>query len=50
MLESNRETPVEHSPQGDSHAEESNGGSPRLPRKYVLFADGTGNAFTTQRI
>src|SRR3954471_12800093 len=24
------------------------GGAPRPPRKYVLFADGTGNSFTTQ--
>jgi uncharacterized protein (DUF2235 family) len=26
----------------------SSGGTPRPPRKFVLFADGTGNAFTTQ--
>lgn len=30
--------------QVDAH----NGGAPRPPRKYVLFADGTGNSFTTQ--
>ncbi|WP_249779520.1 DUF2235 domain-containing protein [Bradyrhizobium sediminis] len=33
---------------GDQTRDASNGGSSRPPRKYVLFADGTGNAFTTQ--
>jgi uncharacterized protein (DUF2235 family) len=33
---------------GDDHGDGHNGGAPRPPRKYVVFADGTGNAFTKQ--
>src|SRR5450432_3329931 len=32
----------------DDRAPPGGNGAPRPPRKYVLFADGTGNAFATQ--
>jgi uncharacterized protein (DUF2235 family) len=42
----NEETLGDEATHGDER--EVGNGSPRPPRKYVLFADGTGNAFTKQ--
>jgi uncharacterized protein (DUF2235 family) len=42
------EAPINGQDQRDRGDDESNGGSARPAVKFVLFADGTGNAFTTQ--
>ena len=42
------EAPVEPQAPDDQPLAGGNGRTPRPPRKFVLFADGTGNAFTTQ--
>ena len=48
MLKTNEKAPVDRPARGNEQGDRNNDSSPRPPRKYVLFADGTGNAFTTQ--
>jgi uncharacterized protein (DUF2235 family) len=48
MPETHVEAPVEPQAPDDQPLTGGNGRTPRPPRKFVLFADGTGNAFTTQ--
>jgi uncharacterized protein (DUF2235 family) len=48
VSKTNGEGPIDHPAQDDERRDGSNGGAARAARKYVLFADGTGNAFTTQ--
>ncbi|MBN8991193.1 MAG: DUF2235 domain-containing protein [Rhizobiales bacterium] len=45
MLQTDKEAAVVR---GDARPEPRNNGAARPPRKYVLFADGTGNSFSTQ--
>jgi hypothetical protein len=44
----NEEAPIDRRAQRDERSDASNGGSSRRAVKFALFADGTGNAFTTQ--
>jgi uncharacterized protein (DUF2235 family) len=48
MPKINEKAPVDRLSRGDEDGNGKSRGSSRLARKYVLFADGTGNAFTTQ--
>lgn len=48
MSKTNEKTPVDRAAQDNEQPEESKAGPSRPARRLVLFADGTGNAFTKQ--
>jgi uncharacterized protein (DUF2235 family) len=48
VSKTNEDAPADYLARSTEQSDGTKNGSSRPPRKYVLFADGTGNAFTTQ--